>query len=553
MKKCKYHPYIDDYLDAIETGKVKANRRLKQMVPLVRRQLDGEHVFIDGEKIDKAVELMEKYFDIKLIPWELFVVACIHCYNLKDDTVIFRTIFLVIARGNGKNKFLAALAWYLSTHYHGVKGYNIDIIANSEEQAKTSFNDIYEVLETHWAKLKKFFYKNKEEIINLKTKSKIKYNTSNARTKDGKRSACLIFDEIHEYENSRLITTFTSGFGKRKHSRIFYITTNGYVREGVLDKQLEIAYSILDGENTEMKMLPIIYKLDDESEYENPEMWEKANPSLPYLPDLQTEMKEHFIETKYDTTQKIEFLTKRCNLPKTDNEEAITDYENIKSTNKPLPDLTGWSCSVGIDYAVRRDWAAVNLHFKKGDQRYDINKAWYCTRSPELSRIKAPLDEWEEQGHLIAVDEPDISPEIIADYIAEQAAKYVIVGIWADDHRLIILKNALSAVGFDEESGMVHRVTPKMIMKVVGLIDRCFSKGFFTWGDNPVLRWAARNTKLENRKSKTGVDTGNFYYAKIEGKSRKTDPFMALVHSVIGEELIPEHYEYPDYGVQIYD
>ena len=84
-----------------------------------------------------------------------------------------------------------------------------------------------------------------------------------------------------------------------------------------------------------MKMLPIIYKLDDESEYENPEMWEKANPSLPYLPDLQTEMKEHFIETKYDTTQKIEFLTKRC-FTETDNEEAITDYENIKSTNKPL-------------------------------------------------------------------------------------------------------------------------------------------------------------------------------------------------------------------------
>ena len=32
-----------------------------------------------------------------------------------------------------------------------------------------------------------------------------------------------------------------------------------------------------------------------------------------------------------------------------------------------------------------------------------------------------------------------------------------------------------------------------------------------------------------------GSDTGNFYYAKIEGKSRKTDAFMALVHSVVIE------------------
>ena len=37
---------------------------------------------------------------------------------------------------------------------------------------------------------------------------------------------------------------------------------------------------------------------------------------------------------------------------------------------------------------------------------------------------------------------------------------------------------------------------------------------------------------------KTGSDTGNRYYAKIEGKSRKTDPFMAVVaSSVIETEL----------------
>ena len=33
-------------------------------------------------------------------------------------------------------------------------------------------------------------------------------------------------------------------------------------------------------------------------------------------------------------------------------------------------------------------------------------------------------------------------------------------------------------------------------------------------------------------KAKTGVDTGNFIYAKIEAKSRKTDPFMAFVASM---------------------
>jgi hypothetical protein len=37
---------------------------------------------------------------------------------------------------------------------------------------------------------------------------------------------------------------------------------------------------------------------------------------------------------------------------------------------------------------------------------------------------------------------------------------------------------------------------------------------------------------------KEGTDTGNFYYAKIEAKSRKTDPFMALAHSMCIEDQL---------------
>ena len=97
-----------------------------------------------------------------------------------------------MGRGNGKNGFISPVAWYLTTQYHGVKAYNVDIIANSEDQAGTSFGDVYEMLDRTWLKSKNFFYKSKEKIVNLRTNSYIKFNTSNARTKDGKRTACLI-------------------------------------------------------------------------------------------------------------------------------------------------------------------------------------------------------------------------------------------------------------------------------------------------------------------------------------------------------------------------
>jgi len=151
--------------------------------------------------------LIERYFEIELVPWELFILALVHCYY-EDGTPVFTEFFILVGRGNGKNKFISALTWYLTTHFHGIKGYNIDIIANSQEQAKTSFMDIYEMLELTWSKSKKFFYKTKETIVNTRTNSYIKYNTSNSRTKDGKRSACLVFDEVHEYEDWDLINVY---------------------------------------------------------------------------------------------------------------------------------------------------------------------------------------------------------------------------------------------------------------------------------------------------------------------------------------------------------
>ena len=77
-------------------------------------------------------------------------------------------------------------------------------------------------------------------------------------------------------------------------------------------------------------------------------------------------------------------------------------------------------------------------------------------------------------------------------------------------------------------------------MRTIPVIDSVFINQNFAWGDYPPLRWAARNTKREERGRAEGTSTGNFYYAKIEAKSRKTDPWMALVHSMTVESELDE-------------
>lgn len=531
--------YIQDYIRSIRSGEVPASREMHQACDYIEGKLNNPDVFVDTEKIEKAVELIERYFRMKLFPWEKFVLALVHCYYKSSDTLVFTEYLIMMGRGNGKNGFISGVAWYLTTMYHGIPGYNVDIIANSEDQAKTSFEDIYQMLEDTWAKSKKFFYKSKEEIVSLRTRSYIKFNTSNARTKDGKRSACLIFDEIHEYQNSDTIKVFRSGFGKRKHSRTFYITTNGYVRDGVLDDRLRIAHDVLNGEIKNSRLCPLIYKLDDEKEADNKELWVKANPSLPYLPTLQLEIEQNFIDKDYDPTVASDLYTKRFNLPKGNAEIAVTDYSKVKATSRELPKLDGWTCTVGMDYAELSDWAAVNLHFRRGPQRYDINHAWLCTQSKTLQRVKAPWREWAERGLVTVVEDVSIHPDLLADYIRLAGQRYNVKMLAMDNYRWTLVSESLRKIGFDaQDKSRVKLVRPSDIMQVEPVIQECFDRELFTWGDNPCLRWAVNNTKRVRSSRSLGVDTGNFIYAKIDAKSRKTDPWMALVASMVIEPVL---------------
>ena len=201
--------------------------------------------------------------------------------------------------------------------------------------------------------------------------------------------------------------------------------------------------------------------------------------------------------------------------------------------------MKGWSCTVGIDYAELSDWAAVNFHFKRGDERFDINHAWICSHSKTLHRVKAPWRDWVERGDITFVDDVSIHPDLIADYIAEQGRKYTIKMLAMDNYRWTLLSESLKRIGFDaKDKNKVKLVRPSDIMQIEPVIQECFNRKLFTWGDVPHLRWAVNNTKRVRSSQRVGSDTGNFVYAKIEAKSRKTDPWMALVASMTVENVL---------------
>jgi phage terminase large subunit-like protein len=531
----------------VETGTIEACSDQHLLCAYIRRCFETEDIYTDSEQLEKYLGLA-KYFPYeRLFEWEEFCIALHLCtFWRKDNRPRWPDLFLLIGRGAGKDGFIAVESMCLISPYSKLNQYDVDICATAEDVAMRPVNDVIDALEDtkHRAKMKKHFYWTKEQVQGLKYRGTIRGRTNNPKSKDGMRSGMVVFNELHQYEDYKNIKVFITSLGKKKHPRRLYATTNGNVRGGPLDELLARSEQILRGDIGDNGLLPFICRLDDKKEADDKSKWPKANPSLPYLPDLMTEVEKEYLEWKENPGANSDFMTKRMNRPQSDAEVAVTDWEKILATNKPLPDLTGWSCTVGIDYASMRDWAAVNFHFRKGEQRYDFGRYWVCTQNPDLSRIKAPWQEWAE---CVAVDDVEIPPLLLTDYIALTAQKHNIKKIALDNFRYALMKDALEKIGFDpKERKNVYLVRPSDIMKVQPVIDSCFNNGYFTWGDNRPLRWATNNTKLIRSGKKEGTDTGNYYYAKIEGKSRKTDPFMALVASMVIESEL-------DTGESTYD
>lgn len=546
MMSCKINPHIQEWIDIVENKTYAVCEEQELLVAYVQHCFETEDIYTDDDQLEKYISLA-RYFPFEtLFPWQKFVVGLHDCtYWRRTGLPRWPDLFCELGRGAGKDGTIAWESICLMSPYNGIREYDVDICANNEDQAMRPVRDVIAAFERPavMKKLQRFFYWTKEQVVSLKTQSLMKGRTNSPKGKDGLRSGICIFNEIHQYEDYANINVFTTGLGKKKHPRRSYYTTNGDVREGPLDDLLETAEGILRGGEPDNGLLPFICKLNKKEDVDQEENWPMANPSLPYLPDLLEEIRKEYRDWKKNPARLPAFMTKRMNIPDGTSEVKVTDWENILSTKQELPDLKGWSCICGIDYSKISDFASVNLHFRDGDRRYDINHSWLCLKSKDIPRLKCPWKEWADNRLLTLVDDVEIHPAYLTDYISEMKKKYSFQMVALDDFRYALLSDALRGIGFDAKTMKnVKLVRPSDIMKVTTVIDSCFVNQWFIWGDNPVLRWAANNTKMIRSGRKAGgddADLGNFIYGKIEAKSRKTDPFMALVASMTVEDALP--------------
>lgn len=539
----KYSRFIDPYINKILNNEIPHCKEQRLMIDnIVIPILERDDVIVDDDKIEKGLEL-QKYFPYKLIEWEIFLFALIVGVFFKNGNIVFTEVLILIGRGAGKNGFISFLSFYFLSPLHGIRGYNIDILANTLEQAQTTFKDIYDIVKIDKKAKKNNLEKNlennflagKDFIEGKKTKSVLRTNSGGKKGKDSKRTGCIIFDEKHEYDDSSNMNTLISGMGKVWHGRIITITTNGHIRGGILDKELEQARDILREYNDLNRKLIFWCKIEDEKEWKDPNMWIKANPSINDFLSLKDTLQKEVLEMKYKPEYYPEFLAKRLNFPVGNSEIEVASWGDICATKKEfdIKILDNKSCVGGVDYAKTNDFVAVGLLFKLEDKHYFIQHTFVCMKSRDLVGIKAPLDEWANKGDITFVNDVEINPNLVVEWFMEKSKKYNIVQIGIDNFRFSLLNSTFKKYGFDAyEKKNIKLIRPNDIIKTAPIINSMFINQNLIF-DSEIMKWYTNNTKKI-------INNGNITYGKIEPNYRKTDGFMAFVNAVAIKDNIKE-------------
>ena len=142
---------IADYIAVVRSGCYPVCKYQIQLCDMVERIFDSEDLTVNEEQLATYLSY-QKYFPFQLFPWELFCFALHNCVYRTDGSLRFPILVIYVGRGAGKNGYLGFEDFCLLTAANGVPEYHIDIFATSEDQAKQSFTDVWNMLNANEAK-----------------------------------------------------------------------------------------------------------------------------------------------------------------------------------------------------------------------------------------------------------------------------------------------------------------------------------------------------------------------------------------------------------------
>lgn len=247
-----------------------------------------------------------------LSTWQVFLLGMIFCWVDADNhTRRYRRVYLQVARKNGKTSLAAAIALYMLLE-DDEPAAQIYSAATKRDQARLLF-DASKRMIAQEPKLNLQVKTTNWEIRNDDTFSKFSPLSSEGNTLDGLNVSAAFLDELAQHRDDSVYNVIDTATGARRQPLLISITTAGSNKTSFCYQLLDLSNKLLNNEVQDDRFLPVIYQLDKEDDWDNPDNLIKANPNLDVSITKQY-LLDQLEKAKALASFKYAFLTKHVNI-----------------------------------------------------------------------------------------------------------------------------------------------------------------------------------------------------------------------------------------------
>lgn len=495
------------YIDQVKSGRIKACKWVVLAVKRFEGFLAREDMEFRADEVEVVLRFifLLKHFKNRhagkpftLEPWQQFIVAAVvGFYWINSERRVCQNVYIEMARKNGKTAFAAALALYFLIA-DGVAGAEVDLAANSKEQAKIAFEFASKFSRSLNTKRKTYVEAYRDRLIFDTTDSKMHVFAADASKLDGFGASVYLLDEYHAAVSSELRDVLKSSQADREDPLGIVITTAGFDKLGVCYKLRTMCTEILSGLIEDDTQFAIIYTLDDEDDWGDPGVWEKCSPNLGIT------VQPAFMETQVnqarnDPSQEVAIKTKTFNVWCDSSDVWIPEQYVLSSTHmERLEDYaeTKADCFVGVDLSSTSDLTAVSyLVPTESGLRFWVD--YYLPEDALQTKAqKETYRDWQRLGHLKITPGNVVDYDLIlADILGWQRRGlflwYVGYDTWNATQFAINATNAgLNMQPYSQSVGNFNRPTKEFERLLLG--------GMACIDNNPANRFCLRNVVIKS-------------------------------------------------------
>lgn len=542
--------YIQEYHHRIGTGEITVGKWIRLLYDRITAGLRDGLFYFDQRAANRAIEFIEAFCHhcegrsdlIRLELWQKATVCLL--FGIVDETGlrVWREVFLVMGRKNGKSLFASACIAYMA-YLDGEYGAKIYCLAPKLEQAAIVYDNFYRMIQQE-RELSELAQKRRSDVYLESTNTSIRPLAFNAKKSDGFNPHMTVCDEIASWpaeQGLKQYEVMKSALGARKQPMILSISTAGYINDGPYDELMKRSTAVLQGSSKERRLLPILYIIDDIEKWNDIEELKKSNPNMG-VSVSEDFFREEIAIAENSLSKRTEFITKYCNI-KQSSSVAWLPFEAVDAVSGEdyqLEDFRSSYCVGGIDLSQTTDLTACCVVIERGGKLYVFCRFFMpANKIQELQeREGVPYQLYVKQGWITPSGENFVDYEDCFQWFRSLVEDYEILPLQVgyDRYSSQYLVQEMAQYGFHMDDVFQGWNLSPVMMEADGLIrDRTL-----LLGSNNLLK-----AHFLNVAAKQNGETRKIQPVKIEPRSH-IDGFVAVIDALtvrqkwyeqIGEQL----------------